>query len=409
MANPTRKRPADKPGKPRPDFPLYAHATGRWAKKVRGRLHYFGKIEDDPQGHAALEKWLAVKDDLLAGRRPRPQVDGLTVLQMSNAFLDFKRRRLESGEIGRRTYEDYREACLCLLSDLDPARAVLDLHPEDFDRIRAALAQRLGLVRLGNTITRIRAIFKWGLDQGLLERLPTFGQSFNRPSQKTMRRERAQKGPRMFTAEQLRAILEVGTPNVCAMMMLGINAGLGNTDVAELPIQAIDLKAGWLEYPRAKTGVHRRVPLWPETLAKLETALAHRPEPKDPAHATLLFIGARGQDYLGNRTGYRVHQAFKGALTKAKIKDRSFYDLRRTFQTIAEGARDLAAVQSIMGHAPPADDMSARYRQMVDDQRLKDAVEHVRAWLFKIPDDPQGIDTDTPDDEPRIIRFPSAG
>ena len=54
-----------------------------------------------------------------------------------------------------------------------------------------------------------------------------------------------------------------------AMVLLGINCGFGNTDCANLPLTALDLDRGWLNYPRPKTGTNRRCHLWPETGAAL--------------------------------------------------------------------------------------------------------------------------------------------
>ena len=41
--------------------PLTPHDNGRWAKRIRGKLHYFGRW-DDPEG--ALAEHLDQKDDL---------------------------------------------------------------------------------------------------------------------------------------------------------------------------------------------------------------------------------------------------------------------------------------------------------------------------------------------------------
>jgi len=56
--------------------------------------------------------------------------------------------------------------------------------------------------------------------------------------------------------------------------------------------------------------------------------------------------------------------------------------LRHGFQTVGDGAKDPIAVRFIMGHADLGNDMSAVYREGVDDERLRAVTEHVRKWLF---------------------------
>jgi hypothetical protein len=60
---------ADRPRKPRADFPLFPHENGQWAKKVKDQFHYFGSWSD-PDG--AVERYGRQRDDLYAGRKSRP-------------------------------------------------------------------------------------------------------------------------------------------------------------------------------------------------------------------------------------------------------------------------------------------------------------------------------------------------
>src|SRR5712671_3894339 len=115
MATSIQSRRSEKPTKPYPDFPLFPHATRRWAKKIRGRLVYFGPWSD-PDG--ALQKYLDQKDALHAGRKPRPDPHGLTVKDAVNAFLNHKKTFVESGELSRRMWADYKAATDLIVSHL---------------------------------------------------------------------------------------------------------------------------------------------------------------------------------------------------------------------------------------------------------------------------------------------------
>src|SRR5262245_35093855 len=135
-----------KPAKPHDDFPLFAHANGCWAKKIRGRLHYFG-IWEDPDG--ALARYLAEKDDLHAGRKPRADPAAATVRDVANAFLNAKQQAVDQGELSSRTWATYKEACDAAVAAFGKTRLVADLRPDDFALLRGRLAGRYGPHGLG--------------------------------------------------------------------------------------------------------------------------------------------------------------------------------------------------------------------------------------------------------------------
>jgi integrase len=366
--------------KPHTDFPLHIHAAhvrgGRWAKKIGGKRVYFGKVADDPDGEAALLLWLEQKDDLLAGRKPRNKADVLTVVQLCNHFLAFKDALRTSGEIAERTYQRYFKTCEYLVKQLGRNRPVDDLAADDFQALRTAMASVWGPVALGNEIQYVRSVFRYGRQAGLLAADVQFGPAFKKPSAKVLRVERASSGTRLFEPKQIRALLKVASVNMRAMILLGINSGLGNSDMGAVTIGAFDLHRRWLTFPRPKTGIPRRIPLWPETVDAVRAAIGKR-------KSGLVFLTDDGGSYVPDGdSSWRVSDEFARTAKRAKVAGRQFYDLRRTFQTVADGSHDAVATSAIMGHVAASGDMASVYRQGIDDSRLRAVAAHVRAWLF---------------------------
>jgi integrase len=376
--NSIRKRARRKPAKPYTDFPLFAHAVGYWAKKIRGKLHYFGKWNDPD---AALAKYLEQKDALHAGRLPREDSEGVTIHALANHFLNQKQTLVDVGELSPRTWTDYKEACDQIVAEFGKRRLLDDLNPDDFASLRNKMAKRWGPHRLGKVIQCIRCVFKYAYESGMIPAPCRYGPGFKRPSKKTMRLERAKQGPRMFEADELRRILgAAGTP-LKAMILLGINCGYGNSDCGNLPLSALDLDGGWVDYPRPKTGIARRCPLWPESIHAIKEALANRKEPKAKEDSGLVFITKPGGGWAKDVADSPITKEMRKLLDSLEIDGhRNFYTLRHTFRTVADEAKDQPAVDFIMGHESPH--MSSVYREKISDERLQAVVDHVRGWLF---------------------------
>jgi integrase len=422
-----RRRESGKPDKPYPEFPLYAHSLGYWSAKINKKIIHFGRWARTVSGKLkhlpyeaswrnALAAYKARIDDAKAGRiretvvseNPAQQSDQLTVADLCNRFLTSKLRKLQAGELSPRSFAEYRNATDLLVGAFGKSRCVEHLIADDFESLRADMANRWGPARLGKFIQIIRSAFKYAADNRLVERPVLFGSAFTKPGKATMRKHKAASDKKLFAAIEVRSILDAlagkefsvvkkngkvakvklkANPPLRAAVLLGINAGLGNSDISGLRSSHLDLGSAWLDFPRVKTGLPRRVPLWNETIAALKAAIKVRRRPKDAGDTDLVFLNRAGgrmvvmsershQDYVSSQ--------FRGVLRELNINSRrglGFYSLRHTFATIALQAGDRDAVRYLMGHA--AHDMLSAYDETgPSDERLKRVTDYVRRWLF---------------------------
>ena len=207
MATPKTATPA----KPYAEFPLFAHAVGQWAKKIKGKTWYFGAWSDPD---AALAKYLDEVDEIQAGRDPRKtgvvhlSSAELSVADMCNLFLERQQRRIEKGEVSRRHFTDNLRSCRLLVDHFGKFTRAASLRAADFSAFKAAFPSTWGPEKAGNEIQRIRICFKWALESDLIPALPNFSPDFRKPSRTVRRRDQQQRqaergGRRDFTADEI--------------------------------------------------------------------------------------------------------------------------------------------------------------------------------------------------------------
>jgi integrase len=403
--------------KPYKGFQLTLHrAAKQWCKKHRKHTYYFGPLDN---WQAALKRFEREWPYIVQGLTPpatSDDVDACTFRALANLFLESKRNKIATGELSALSYRDYYRSCKRLIDHFGADRRVDDLRAVDFELFRAKLAagrnkKPWNTTTLGNEVNRIRVILKYASDQRLIPQPIHFGQSFDRPSKKAQRKVRNEAGPRVFSREDILTILDAldgkpvtvegqgepikfkPAPQLKAMALLGLNAGLGVTDCANLSETHIDLESGWLDYPRVKTETPRRAPLWPETLEALQTVLDKRKRPLLSADDGIVFLTRTRRRWVRTKPGKTpeknlhlnaISHAFGKVLHALNInsrKGRGFYTLRRQFEIVAGGSLDQVCVDAIMGHIDGTS--AAVYRQgVISEERYHAVINHVRGWLF---------------------------
>ncbi len=341
-----------------------------WIRRVNGKPKWMFSVKEAPTPEIADDLYEQRFTDLWTA--PAPTRSGqLNIGDLGDAYLTNKKKSI--GRIDQRTYDECQDAIQDFIDLIGDDAIVDDITPADFQKVRAALSKRFGPHRLKKWILLIRSMFKWASLPPLRLRLPHFGDSFGIPTRKEFRvaakASKDEDGPRVFSPDEIRKLIGKASPKLKAMILLAINGGMGNRDIADLTWKIIDREPGHLDYARGKTGVERRFPLWPETVKAIKAI---------PRTADLVFVTRFGKPYIadvGKKHKDQIALRFATLCESAKVRPIGFYSLRRTFRTIADEKGDQRAVARIMGHL--VEDVSSLYVEHISDQRLQIVVSFV--------------------------------
>ena len=375
----------EKPAKPRKSFPLYAHKSGQWCAKFKGRNIYW----DDPD--EAERTWERKKRLLLEGRDPNEtEDDGNEEPEkvgdlgwLAEEFLEFKFSQVENGKRKQRTYDDYVKHCQRVVDHFGKRRKLSTLKPVDFERYVGKLPESWSAVTTNIHLRNVRALFKYGNDIQCCDRDIPYRVGLAKIPESVIEEQSEQLPEKSFTAKQIRKMIATADQPMKAFLLLGINAGYGPSDVGQLKTSDIDFENKRIRNRRGKTKVKREVWLWPETIEALREAIDAKPWTSDANHESLAFLTRNRRPWWEDGSNSNpVVSAFDKLKKDCHIEAKGvgIYALRHVFETVAGDSRDQIAVNYVMGHKDGS--MAEVYRNGIDPKRIKAVCQFVRTWLY---------------------------
>ena len=146
----------DKPAKPYPDFPLFAHNNGQWAREAQARC-----------------TTLAPGDYKAALRKYHAFVNSPESLKTCVAkYIESKTLLLSSDEISPRHLRDIKWTLASLSETIGPDKGIRDLKSADYGVWRTHIAKTNGPVSIGGHIRRVKTFLNWAKREKLIADLP---------------------------------------------------------------------------------------------------------------------------------------------------------------------------------------------------------------------------------------------
>ena len=200
----TPARPSPAPnagvGKRARKYPLTLHPTGQYCKKIRGKIHYCGKDEQEALRRSYEKAWA-----LHAGAsEPASLLDRLTLEDLCNLYLNHQLGRAKAGEIRERQYHEQKPRLRVFADFIGRGRLIREIKTiELLDYRKKRIEDGRAPVTINNELAIIKAVFHWVEQSEIIERGPRLDAVKKIPRKKVTRQT--------FTPDDIRKLLAVAS------------------------------------------------------------------------------------------------------------------------------------------------------------------------------------------------------
>jgi integrase len=254
-----------------------------------------------------------------------------TIRELVDAYLTFRKSQADSGDLSVAMYTDdyYQLEAFADHCKKNGKTSLAEVVTPDFlNKHKADTRDKYSVTTLWHSVKAVKRLLTWGWKQERLESLPRNLDDYAKV-------ERPKPAPKFFMVEEVKSMYASATDRMRLYILLALNGGLTQIDIATLTHNMVDWKIGIISRDRNKTGVPQGCKLWPTTLALLKQAATN----SNAKGNNLVLVSEEGNQLTYETVSIdgkhskvdSIRSAFGRLKIKCKLKDnRGFKTFRKT-------------------------------------------------------------------------------